>query len=60
MNCEYNISLPTIGMCCKAYYESIRKDGKKWTHFPICTETNCPLIHSELLENAMLRSEVKL
>lgn len=55
--CRYNIFLPTIGICCKAYYVSKRADGKGWMHFPLCTEENCPLVHSELLEGAILESE---
>ena len=58
MDCKYNIILPNIGVCCKAYYESIRADGKEWLHFPICTEANCPLIHPEVLDDAILESEV--
>ena len=59
MDCRYNIIIPTIGVCCKVYYESIRKDGKEWLHFPVCKEANCPLIHLELLEGAKLKSEDK-
>lgn len=59
MNCKYNISIPNVGICCKAYYESVRKDGLGWMHFPVCDEANCPLIHSELLEGAILKSEGK-
>lgn len=59
MNCKYNITLPTIGVCCEAYAKSVRADGKVWAHFPICTEANCPLIHSDLLEGATLESEDK-
>ena len=57
MDCKYNMTIPTIGVCCEAYVKSKRKDGKEWLHFPICKEANCPLIHSELLEGAMLESE---
>ena len=59
MNCKYNMAIPNVGICCKAYYESIRPDGKGWMHFPICMETNCPLIHSELLGEAKLESDTK-
>ena len=54
MNCKYNINIHFMGVCCKAYYESKRKDGKPWLHFPLCSEENCPLIYSELLEGATL------
>ena len=57
MNCKYNMTIPNVGVCCKAYYESIRPDGKGWMHFPACMEVNCPLIHSELLDGAKLESE---
>lgn len=57
MNCEYNISIPDIGVCCNAYSKSVRADGKVWAHYPTCTEGNCPLVHKELLEGAILESE---
>lgn len=55
--CKYNMFIPFEGICCKAYYESIRPDGKGWMHFPLCDEPNCPLDHPELLEGAKLESE---
>lgn len=57
MKCKYEMFVPDVGICCNAYFKSVREDGKGWTHFPICTEKNCPLIHSELLEGAILESE---
>ena len=56
-HCKYNLFIPTIGTCCGAYAESFREDGKFWAHFPMCAESNCPLIHPELLEGAILESE---
>ncbi len=56
-NCKYNLNIPNVGMCCKAYYESTRQDGKGWMHFPSCNESDCPLMHPELLEGAILESE---
>ncbi len=55
--CKYQIELVTAGTCCKAYFESIRPDGKGWMHFPTCNKSNCPLIHPELLEGAILVKE---
>ena len=57
MDCKHNITIPTIGVCCGAYYKSKRKDKKEWLHFPICKDENCPLAHPELLEGATLESE---
>ena len=54
MNCKYTIDIPSGGVGRKAYYESERKDGLFWVHFPFCSEENCPLIHPELLEDATL------
>lgn len=56
-DCKYQIDLLTAGICCKAYLESIRPDGRGWMHFPDCNESNCPLIHPELLEGAILVEE---
>lgn len=56
-DCKYNILIPNAGICCQAYYKSIRPDGKGWMHFPACDEQNCPLMHPELLEGAILESE---
>lgn len=55
--CLYELDIPEVGICCKAYYNSKRVDGKLWCHFPKCTGINCPLLHTELLEGAKL--EVK-
>lgn len=57
-DCKYHIEIPTVGLCCEAYYKSKRNDGKEWMHFPFCTEENCPLKHSELLEGATLEREM--
>jgi hypothetical protein len=56
-NCEYHLEIPTVGLCCNAYYKSKRNDGKEWMHFPFCNKENCPLEHPELLEGATLRKE---
>ena len=52
--CSYELDIPEVGICCKAYYNSKRIDGKLWCHFPKCDEVNCPLKHPELLEGARL------
>ena len=53
-HCKYNFFIPTIGMCCEAYARSTREDGKYWAHFPLCSNIDCPLMHPELLEGAVL------
>lgn len=57
MDCKYNMLIPPVGICCEAYSKSTRADGKWWAHFPICSEDSCPLLHSKLLEDAVLESE---
>ncbi|MBO5711409.1 MAG: hypothetical protein J6R47_01090 [Acholeplasmatales bacterium] len=53
-NCPFELYIPDVGICCKAYYESKRSDGKEWCHFPRCYDDKCPLKHPELLEGAKL------
>ena len=55
--CKHQIDLLSAGICCKAYFKSIRPDGRGWMHFPNCSESNCPLIHPELFEGAILIEE---
>jgi len=55
--CEYFFPLPNVGVCCKAYSESKPSSTNKWrhwAHYPSCTEENCPLKRSELLEGRTL------
>ena len=49
---KYRFEIPNIGICCKAYFESKRIDGKHWIHYPLCEMRNCPVIYSKLLEGA--------
>lgn len=55
--CKYHLTIPTVGLCCEAYYKSKRNDGKEWMHFPFCAEENCPLKHPELLMGATLEEK---
>jgi len=63
-NCKYEMPFPDKPppfdgkIHCDAYSESKRKDGLHWAHYPECKEENCPLIHPELLEGAVLEIEV--
>lgn len=52
--CEYSFEISNIGICCGAYGESKRPDGRHWAHYPFCEENDCPLIHPDLLEGAEL------
>jgi len=54
IHCEYSFEIPKIGICCGAYGESKRPDGRHWAHYPFCEEKDCPLIHPELLDGAEL------
>ena len=56
--CLYELDIPGVGICCTAYCNSKRADGKLWWHFPKCAEINCPLLHSELLEGAKLEDKI--
>lgn len=56
-NCNYKYNLPGVGKCCHKYYETEREDGKIWTHFPLCEEENCPIIHPELLSAAKKKGD---
>ena len=56
-DCKYQIELPTAGICCRAYFESVREDKRAWMHFPACHEQNCPLVNPELLEGAKLAKD---
>lgn len=57
--CKYHLDIPTVGLCCEAYYKAKRKDNREWMHFPFCSEENCPLKHPELLKGATLEEEDK-
>lgn len=57
--CKYHINLPIIGkdtseLCCDAYSQSKRPDGKHWAHYPKCAGMNCPRLYPELLKGAKL------
>ena len=59
--CEYFFPIPNVGVCCKAYSESKPSSTNKWrhwAHYPSCTEENCPLKRTELLEGRILETEV--
>ena len=52
--CEYRLEIPNVGICCGAYSKSKRTDGLHWSHYPLCENKNCPLMHPNLLEGAEL------
>jgi len=52
--CNYHIELPNIGLCCNAYSQSKRNDGKHWSHYPLCNAKDCPKLYPELLKDAEL------
>jgi hypothetical protein len=59
-NCRYCMEIPMLKhpmhmvIHCGAYSVSKRKDGLHWGHYPACKPENCPVIHPELLEGAIL------
>lgn len=53
-HCRYSFEIPNIGICCGAYGESKRLDGRHWAHYPFCEIENCPLMYPDLLEGATL------
>ena len=58
-NCKYHLAIPTVGLCCEAYYKSKRNDGREWMHFPFCEDQNCPLKHPDLLHGATLETNLR-
>jgi hypothetical protein len=52
---KYRIKIPKVGICCNAYFESKRIDGKYWTHYPLCDVENCPILFPKLLEGAKFK-----
>lgn len=59
INCPHRMKLP-IGTnwnlskyfwACGCYYNTPRKDGLDWGHFPVCTGRNCPKKHPELISS---------
>ena len=58
-HCKYHLKIPTVGLCCEAYYKSKRSDGREWMHFPFCEDKNCPLKHPDLLNGATLERHLR-
>ena len=56
-NCNYKYNLPSVGKCFHKYYETEREDGKIWTHFPLCEDENCPVVHPKLLSAAKKKGD---
>lgn len=54
--CGYRFNIPNIGVCCKAYSQSKRSDGKHWAHYPLCEGQNCPKLYPFKLEGAKLEN----
>lgn len=52
MGCPYVIRIGESR--CNMYHLSQRKDGKLWEHYPVCSSENCPLIHPELMDGAVV------
>lgn len=52
--CKYPFEIPGIGMCCDAYSQSKRPDGRHWANYPECEAKNCPRLYPELLGDAKL------
>ena len=57
-NCKYKSFFPLdCADHCTEYSKSKRPDGKHWAHYPKCSTESCPLVHTELLEGAILEKE---
>ena len=60
-SCKYELRFPNLQFDkqthCGAYSKSQRKDGFHWAHYPECKPENCPLLHPELLGDAILKKE---
>lgn len=59
--CEHHFPIPSIGMCCGYYSNTVDEYGygRGWAHYPFCTEENCPIKHPELLRGRKLKSEIE-
>lgn len=55
--CKYTFEIPGVGSCCNAYSESKHPRGYHWAHYPNCCNKECPLVHPELLEGAILEEK---
>lgn len=54
-SCKYQMSIPSNDeiLCC-IYSKYRLPNGKIWAHYPVCENKNCPLLHPELLGDAIL------
>ena len=43
---------------CMAYSEMVRKDGKWWAHFPVCSDSACPFLHPELVKDEVVSTNI--
>lgn len=56
-DCKYRLEIPNVPeMCCDAYSQSKRPDGRHWSHYPECAGKNCPLLYPYLLQGAVLEN----
>ena len=60
-NCKFCMEIPVhpmhLAIHCGAYSASKRKDGLHWAHYPKCKIENCPVVHPELLDGAILEGK---
>lgn len=61
-DCQFWFEIPEpygdSGGHCGAYSVSKRNDGKHWSHYPVCSESDCPLKNPELMKGAVLDVDV--
>lgn len=63
-SCKYQIFFPSNlssndEILCGAYSKARLPNDKIWLHYPMCEDRSCPLLHSELLGDAILDNELK-
>ena len=58
-NCKHKLCNPLENkFLCGAYSKTRLPNGKIWAHYPVCENKNCPLLHPELLGDAILDNEL--
>lgn len=59
-SCKHQMPIPSNDeILCGIYSKYKLPNGKIWAHYPVCEDKNCPLLHPELLGDAILDNELK-
>lgn len=59
-SCKHQMSIPSNDeILCGIYNKYRLSNGKIWAHYPVYENKNCPLLHPELLGDAILDNKLK-